>query len=83
MAGAPRLVQAASAAQHQVGTRHQARLALGDIGGREGEIGELVHAVIDGEIGLQAGAERQHHRGIVPEDQRPPVPCDLGLEQRA
>ncbi len=75
------LVEAVAAGEHHVRQAQQLLLQPDQLGRGEAEVGQLVHAVIDGADGLQVTRERQHHRGIVPPDQLAGVGPDQPVEQ--
>jgi hypothetical protein len=65
-----RLVEAVAAGEDHVGAVDQLLLERQQLGRREAEVGELVHAIIDGADGIDVPGEWQHHRGVVPTDER-------------
>ncbi len=62
-----RLVEAVPAGEDQVGACEQLRLQGAQARRGAAEGGQFVHAVVDHQAGGQMRRERQHHRGIVPE----------------
>ena len=51
--------------------------------GREAELRQLVHAVIDDRARVEMPREGQHHRRVVPGDQRARLSDDVRVEQTA
>ena len=66
------LVQAAATGEDQVGARQQVALQLDQPRRGAAEGGELIHAVIDGQVGMQMAGEFQRHRRVEPGNHRPP-----------
>ena len=69
-----RLVERTAAGEDEIGLGEQAALCLLHLVRCASEFGELVHAVVDDERGLQLIDEAHHHRRIKPED----AVCRLG-----
>ncbi len=59
-------VERRAAGEHQVGELHQLALALGEFGRRALEGGQLVHAVVDPQRGIQGPSHRQGHGRVEP-----------------
>jgi hypothetical protein len=59
----------------------QLALELEQLRRREAEIGELVHAVVDGAGGRHVAREGQHHRRVVPAHERALLAGEEGVEQ--
>ena len=68
MALALGLEQAGAACKDQVGPRQQGRFTLQQLLGRMLERGQLVHAIVDHQAGVQGRQQRQRHRRIKPDD---------------
>ena len=64
------LVQAVAAGEDDIGEAEQLLLERQQPGRRVLEIRQFVHAVVDGRRGLQMTRERQHHRRVIPAQQR-------------
>ncbi len=70
--GAPGLVEAMAAGEHDVGPLHQFGFQRFEAGRRMVEGGQLVHAVVDDGRGVDVAREAEHHRRVEPQD-RPPA----------
>ena len=75
------LVEARAAGEDEVGLGDQFLLQVEQHGRRETEFRQLVHAVIDDDVGVDAARERQHHRRVIPGDDGPADRRSEGLEQ--
>ena len=76
-----RLVEARSAGEDDVGAVDQLLLELEQFHGRELELRKLVHRVEHGDVGIEMAREGQHHRRIVPGDQRAADRRDMSVQQ--
>jgi hypothetical protein len=77
-----RLVEAVAAGEDDVGRFEQLALELEQQRRGELEIGELVHAVVDGGHRLDLPREVQHHRRVVPAHDRSLLAGQIDFEQR-
>ena len=76
-----RLIEAVAAGEDDVGGVDQLLLEGKELRRGEAEIGELVHAVVDGAGRLHVPREGQHHRRVIPTDERPLLAGQEGVEQ--
>ena len=73
----PGFEQAEAAGEHHVGLGEHALLLLTQIGGRETERGQLVHAVEHGQLARDAGGDRAQQRRVEPEHR----PADAAIRE--
>ena len=78
-----RLVEARSAGEDDVRPVDQLLLELEQLRRRELELLKLVHRVEDGDVGVDVPREGQHHRRVIPGDQRAADRRDMRVEQTA
>ena len=76
-----RLVQAGTAGEDNVGAVDQLLLELEQLGRRELKLAELVHRVEHHHVGVEMPREGQHHRRVVPGDQRSAQRGHVSVEQ--
>ena len=75
------LVEAVAPGEDHVGSLEQLSLERGQLGRGEAEVGQLVHAVVDGAGGLDLPRNGQHHRGVVPANERAALPGEEAVQQ--
>jgi len=76
-----RFIKAVAAREHEIGLRQQALLQRQQFGRRILEVGQFVHAVIDDAIRHDMLRKGQHHRRVVPADERSRFTCQIKVEQ--
>jgi hypothetical protein len=76
-----RLVEARPAGEHDIGAIDEFLLVTEQMLGRELELRQLVHRVIDRDVGRDVLGEGQHHRRVIPGNQLAAERRDMRVEQ--
>ena len=81
MAALLRFVEAGASGEDEVRSADQLALEIEQALGREAELRQLVHAVVDDRARVEVAREAEHHRRVIPGEQRPRANADMRVEQ--